>query len=148
MANRKKVGRQNRRGRARMPRREADRSEQDLSVSQKIQSIPLAEMLDAIEEFKAIAHVDVKANGSSKPGGEERQKIFSVARTRPFSLKFDRPEKIVGCRARDGAFEYVVMFKCGPPLYAGFSVASHEELMHTAPWLLAEYIMERSLAAH
>ena len=142
------MGRMHRRGRPRLQRRdEAERGENGLSMSRKLAAIPLEEMLAAIEEFKAgngaVTEVRKVVAGEAVEDSRKEASIFTAARVRPFSLRFDRPEKIIGCKARAGGFEYVIMFKCGPPLYAGFSVTSHAELMQTAPWLLAEYIMER-----
>ncbi len=100
------------------------------AVSDKLAAIPVTSMLAAIEEARSV----------SMPSGH----FFSGACVRPFSLRFDKPERIVGCKVRDGVVEYAVLFRCGPPMYAGFAVTTHEELMAAAPWLLADYIIAES----
>lgn len=106
-------------------------------IPRKLAQIPISALLAAIAEFKpASVRPATKLDPESAP-----HPLFRTARIRPFSLRFDRPEKIVGCKEQAGEYHYVVQFRCTAPLYAGFAVATHAEVMQTAPWLLAEYVL-------
>jgi len=100
------------------------------ALSGRLTAVPVTAMLAAIQESRVVANPD--------------SSFFSGACVRPFSLRFDRPERIVGCKVREGTVEYAVLFRCGPPMYAGFAITTHEELMAAAPWLLADYIISQS----
>ena len=131
-------GKRHKRGR---PRATARSVKSDLKAppARKLAQMPVSALLAAIAEFKP---VPVRPAAGLKLDPEMAPKrLFRTARIRPFSLRFDRPEKIVGCREQAGEYHYVVQFRCKAPLYAGFTVATHEEVMRTAPWLLANYVL-------
>ena len=68
--------------------------------------------------------------------------MFASLHRRQFSLRFDRPEKIIGCRKAGSEPHYAVMFKCGPPELVGFGVFAQSEVTKWAPWLLGRFFLE------
>lgn len=111
-------------------------------IARKLTQMPISDLLAAISEFKPTLLPSQPASFKlDQPYEVATKRFFKQARIRPFSLRFDRPDKILGCKEQAGQYRYVVQFRCGAPLYAGFAVVGHEELMKTAPWLLAEYVL-------
>lgn len=62
--------------------------------------------------------------------------LFSGLPRRRLSLKYDRPERILGCRKVGECALFAVLFR------DGFGFFSNEEVSTQAPWLLARYLVE------
>lgn len=134
-------GKRHKRTRSRATTR-GNRMDTKAPIARKLTQIPISDLLTAISEFKPTLPPSSPASYKLDPPYTVASKrFFKQARIRPFSLRFDRPDRIIGCREQAGQYRYVVQFRCGAPLYAGFTVVGHEELMKTAPWLLAEYVL-------
>ena len=106
------------------------------AVSRKVLSIPVNQLLSIITESKPMrpAHqTPVKAESAER-------KLFKRAKIRPFSLQYDKPHRIIGCSGV-ASLTYAVEFRCAAPLCVGFAVATHQEIVKHAPWLLTEFLL-------
>lgn len=62
--------------------------------------------------------------------------LFSGLPRRQLSLKYDHPERILGCRNVGGSVLFAVLFR------EGFGFFTKEKVSAQAPYLLARYLVE------